>query len=230
MNLTDSNGIKKLWQVSEKHVAVTPDTLFLTNGKHEPGWQPYNNFHILSISFWSSAKWMSLWNKLNEEHGFFKYCMGDTTVHAIAVMLFNSSEYRFWEVFPYSHNYSIVDYPLPEWQFECTLVKKLLSNMQVNSACFGCYGGKKNSSPTTKNITLPPNGKRAFLIPDSCETSTAMLEFEKLYEAAKLKILTKEDFSSNARWPPKSHNADSGVGSQLGQATKMSLDIIQKLL
>jgi hypothetical protein len=103
--MTDQWGIDKLWEISKPYVNVTPDTPFLTNGEYSPGGrQPYNNFHIATVAFWSSPKWMPVWNALNEQHAFFKYRNGDANVHAIAVMLMTPGKHLQWTSFPYRHN------------------------------------------------------------------------------------------------------------------------------
>jgi hypothetical protein len=101
--MSDHWGIDKLWEISKPYVNVTPDTPFLTNGEYG-GLQPYNNFHIATVAFWSSNKWMPVWNALNEQHAFFKYRNGDANVHAIAVMLMTPGKNLEWMSFPYRHN------------------------------------------------------------------------------------------------------------------------------
>lgn len=114
-------GVKKLVEIMQKHVDLsTGDTPFTQNGRYF-GAEPYNNFHISRVSFWSSPQWQAFWNALNEEHAFFKYRLGDANVHAVAIMMLGPNRYKKWSSFPYVHNTN--DMPKgwgkKEWKLEC---------------------------------------------------------------------------------------------------------------
>jgi hypothetical protein len=103
----DNYGVKLLWKVAEKYVehADKEKLPFVDPDKDMyDGWQPYNNFHISRVSFWKSAKWISLWNELNKQHAFMKYRLGDANVHAVAIMLMRKDEVDVWPEIPYVHN------------------------------------------------------------------------------------------------------------------------------
>ena len=118
---SDRWGISQLWQICKPHITVTPDTPFLS-GETYSGEQPYNNFHISSVAFWSSPEWTAIWNDLNEQHAFFKYRVGDANVHAIAVMLLEKHQFMKWKDIPYRHNSNdmgVKEWAPVEWRFEC---------------------------------------------------------------------------------------------------------------
>jgi hypothetical protein len=113
---SDDWGIDQLWQVSRPHVinvgtTSTSDIPFLDGGEYNGG-QPYNNFHVSRVDFWTSTKWRTLWKEFNENHLFYKYRVGDANVHAIAMMMMETSSYATWPTIPYVHNSN--DYG-PSW-------------------------------------------------------------------------------------------------------------------
>jgi hypothetical protein len=119
-NSMEQWGVKKLAEIMEGHVNLSPDTPFTQNGRYY-GAEPYNNFHISKVSFWSSPQWQAFWDDLNEEHAFFKYRLGDANVHAVAIMMLPQNRYKKWPMFPYVHNTN--DMPKgwgkKEWKLEC---------------------------------------------------------------------------------------------------------------
>ena len=76
------------------------------------------------------------------------------------------------------------------------------------------------------------NEKRAELVPNSCLPSETMKQFDKIYDTAVWGgyIQEKENFYSNANWPPKERISASGTGSYLGYNTNTSLDVIRKTI
>lgn len=120
-------GVRQLWKVSKPHVLENKSSQqvkelpFLTTSvihqgeeggdddedKEEytyTGGQPYNNFHLSEVSFWRSESWMKLWQDMNNNHLFFKYRVGDASVHAIALMMIGRNRYEEWSDVPYVHN------------------------------------------------------------------------------------------------------------------------------
>lgn len=118
---SDHWGVHKLWEISKPHITITEDTPFLTAQGDYIGLQPYNNFHIASVAFWSSPEWMKIWNELNEQHAFFKYRVGDANVHAIAIMLLEKQQHMVWSSIPYRHNSNDMGpaWAPIEWRLEC---------------------------------------------------------------------------------------------------------------
>jgi hypothetical protein len=92
---------------------------------------------------------------------------------------------------------------------------------------------QESAATKTASPCLHPE-KLAVLLPDTCTTSEAMRHFDAFYEKGlwtdNSPMLTKEDFYSNADWPPKERTSNSGPGSQLGENTKNSLDIVRKTI
>jgi hypothetical protein len=90
------------------------------------------------------------------------------------------------------------------------------------------------SAAAAAPCSLHPENKLAVLLPGSCTTSEAMRHFDEFYEkgywSGSSPMLTKEDFYSNADWPPRERKSNSGLGSNLGYSTKKSLDIIRKTI
>jgi hypothetical protein len=112
---SDHWGIENLWKISKPHIDLTrTDLPFLNRGAHTgaggdhsysySGAQPYNNFHVARVSFWTSPQWQRLWDEFNANHLFYKYRLGDANVHAIAVMMMDKGTYDAWSDIPYVHN------------------------------------------------------------------------------------------------------------------------------
>jgi len=103
-------GIDQLWKVSKPHLNLSKKRLPFLSGKPGKqtytGSQPYNNFHVATVEFWRSPRWMRLWEEMNDNHLFFKFRVGDANVHAIAIMamMMEDKKYERWEKFPYAHN------------------------------------------------------------------------------------------------------------------------------
>ena len=116
----DHWGIEKLWEIAKPHLDFSRPLPFAFFREYE-GAQPYNNFHISRTSFWTSSKWVSFWNDLNEQHAFFKYRVGDANVHAIAVMMMNKRTYQLWSDIPYVHNSNEMKFGwgTKAWKEEC---------------------------------------------------------------------------------------------------------------
>eukprot|EP00980_Cylindrotheca_fusiformis_P010018 scaffold2214_cov139-Cylindrotheca_fusiformis.AAC.15 len=123
----DKWGIRELWKVSKPYVDLNRQgTIPFLYGygvnRRYGGSQPYNNFHISTVSFWRSKKWSLLWEDMNRNHLFFKYRVGDANVHAIALMLMKNGSYAMWPEVPYVHNSN--DYSSwgkKAWKEECDL-------------------------------------------------------------------------------------------------------------
>jgi hypothetical protein len=109
----DTWGVKQLWKTVKPLVKVTSHTPFAIHGKpvngrypnaEYNGYQPYNNFHVSAVSFWSSAPWRKVWNAMNRNHLFFRHRVGDANVHAVACMVMKPEQVTIWIEFPYRHN------------------------------------------------------------------------------------------------------------------------------
>ncbi len=115
----DHWGVAKLWEAAKPFVEITGETPFVHNSEYV-GMQPYNNFHITEVSFWTSPKWIELWDAINHAHVFFRYRAGDANVHAIACMLMTPRQVAMWSDFPYRHNSNdYIGWAPPEWKQEC---------------------------------------------------------------------------------------------------------------
>ena len=114
-------GIHQLWNISRPHLTLRTDTPFVDTTMGYNGAQPYNNFHISLVAFWTSPEWMAIWNDLNHEHAFFKYRVGDANVHAIAIMTLQKNQFQRWREIPYRHNTNDmgVAWAPKEWRLEC---------------------------------------------------------------------------------------------------------------
>ena len=113
-------GVSKLNELIQRHIRIEDDTLF-TRQREYWGSEPYNNFHVSRVSFWSSQKWQSFWKDLNEEHAFFKHRLGDATAHAAAIMMMPRVKVERWLSYPYAHNSNdMQNLWAPEaWKLEC---------------------------------------------------------------------------------------------------------------
>ena len=132
-NAHDKWGISKLFEVIDRHVELRAGLPFVTgNGRPfgAQGMQPYNNFHVASVEFWSSPKWQAFWDDLNKEHAFYKYRVGDANVHAATVMMLEETHaYEQWPALPYVHNTN--DMPVgwgkKSWKNECDAAEQAQS-------------------------------------------------------------------------------------------------------
>lgn len=112
-------GIDKLNEILNRHVEINYKTPFTSEGEYI-GMEPYNNFHVSRVSFWSSPKWQAFWKDLNEEHAFFKYRLGDANVHAVTIIMIPRGKYDMWHTFPYVHNSNdMEEWGPPAWRLEC---------------------------------------------------------------------------------------------------------------
>ena len=68
------------------------------------GLQPYNIFHIATVDFWRSDEWRQMLRIYDERHLFFKYRLGDSAAHAMALMMMGESKFDIWNDFQYGHN------------------------------------------------------------------------------------------------------------------------------
>jgi hypothetical protein len=112
-------GLEKLREILPRHVNLTGDTPFVFDGFYT-GEEPYNNFHISRVSFWSKPQWQAFWKDLNQEHAFFKYRLGDANVHAVAVMM-QKDRVDVWREIPYVHNTNDMHegWGQTSWKLEC---------------------------------------------------------------------------------------------------------------
>jgi Glycolipid 2-alpha-mannosyltransferase len=113
-------GINKLKTLITKHITITDTTPFMSRGEYY-GSEPYNNFHVSRVSFWSSPKWQAFWRDLNDEHAFFKYRLGDANVHAAAIMMMPVGTFTTWPTIPYVHNTNDMrkGWAPKSWKLEC---------------------------------------------------------------------------------------------------------------
>lgn len=113
-------GIDKLKTLIKRHIKITTATPFMIGGEYH-GMEPYNNFHVSRVSFWSSPKWQAFWRDLNDEHVFFKYRVGDANVHAAAIMMMPAGTFTIWPNLPYVHNTNdmITGWAPKSWKQEC---------------------------------------------------------------------------------------------------------------
>lgn len=112
-------GVSKFTELVQKHIEFKDKTPFLTDGAYK-GSEPYNNFHISRVSFWSEPRWQAFWDDLNKEHAFFKYRLGDANVHAAAIMMLKEQQYEKWLSFPYVHNSNdMSNWGQASWRLEC---------------------------------------------------------------------------------------------------------------
>lgn len=121
-------GIEKFWEILQRHIKVTEDTPFMVGGFYS-GREPYNNFHISRVSFWSQPQWQKFWNDLNREHAFFRYRLGDANVHAAAVMM-QKDRFEVWRGIPYVHNTNDMKegWGPKAWRLECEEADKSFGN------------------------------------------------------------------------------------------------------
>ena len=89
--------------------------------------------------------------------------------------------------------------------------------------------------PAASVVVYCNHDKRAELVPSSCQPSETMKQFDEIYASGNAvwgrdTMQEKEDFYSNANWPPKERKSASGEGSHLGHATNSSLDVIRKTI
>jgi hypothetical protein len=128
----DEWGVSRLWQTTKSFINVTDTTPFVNVSRGEwnngvysnieyEGEQPYNNFHVTAVSFWTTPQWMTLWEIMNDDHLFFQHRVGDANVHAIACMLMKPEQRQVWGSFPYRHNSNDMEdnWPADEWTKEC---------------------------------------------------------------------------------------------------------------
>lgn len=113
-------GVSKLKEIIKRHIPITTETPFIREGEYS-GAEPYNNFHISKVDFWSSPQWQAFWKDLNQENAFFKYRLGDANVHAAAIMMLQQRQYKMWPIFPYVHNTNDMKtgWGKKEWRLEC---------------------------------------------------------------------------------------------------------------
>jgi alpha 1,2-mannosyltransferase len=113
-------GIEQLAEVANRHIKMTEDTPFTYDGQYG-GEEPYNNFHVSSLSFWNSPRWNAFFNDMDQQHLFFKHRVGDANVHAMTVMMMEPNQFESWRKFPYAHNTNDLgtDYAPKEWKQEC---------------------------------------------------------------------------------------------------------------
>jgi len=71
------------------------------------------------------------------------------------------------------------------------------------------------------------------LLPDVCAPTETMQKFDEIYNKGVWNdspMLAKEDFYSNAAWPPKQRKSASGGGSDLGPFTTTSMEVIRQTI
>jgi alpha 1,2-mannosyltransferase len=91
-------------------------------GDRYNGGQPYNNFHVTEVAFWSTPFWNKVWDIMERGHAFQKHRVGDANVHAMAVLSMEAGEWERWPAFEYRHNSNDMGmeaWGVPEWQQEC---------------------------------------------------------------------------------------------------------------
>ena len=108
-------GYDKMWEIAQKQMAEEQKENMARMGWLVPpvgdksyqyiGGEPYNNFHIATVSMWSDPIWLKYLAALETEFGFFKHRMGDANMHAFAMgMLLKPNEIGLKNQFPYVHN------------------------------------------------------------------------------------------------------------------------------
>ena len=135
----DHWGVSQLFQVISRHVKLRRGLPFVSDNGADftrQGQQPYNNFHMASVDFWSTPQWQAFWKDMNREHLFFKHRVGDANVHAAAVMMAyemaggNDKHYQKWGNLPYAHNTNDMPNGWGElaWRQECEAAEEDQNN------------------------------------------------------------------------------------------------------
>jgi len=90
---------------------------------HFDGTQPYNNFHVATVSMWRSPAWLGWMQEAEKIHAWFKFNLGDAEAHSFAVgMLGRPEQVAVWKQMPYAHNKKVPGgYPKPEYKANCKL-------------------------------------------------------------------------------------------------------------
>jgi hypothetical protein len=135
--MTDTWGIKKMWQLALPYMNTTSLMNMRAMGfLDRPGYtgsQPYNNFHVASVKMFRHPLWRKYMGDVEREHGFFKYRFGDANVHAIAMgMLLQPKEVAVWGNIRYVHNFNnMPGYPPQNWKSECLVMQSNTSFQQT---------------------------------------------------------------------------------------------------
>mmetsp|Transcript_8473 Transcript_8473/g.18231 ORF Transcript_8473/g.18231 Transcript_8473/m.18231 type:complete len:414 (-) Transcript_8473:63-1304(-) len=118
-------GYVRMWEIAEQMMTnETKDNMVRMGWLVPPlkgnpyryiGAEPYNNFHIATVSMWSDPRWLKYQAAVEADFGFFKHRFGDANIHAIATgMLLKPEEVGLRNEFPYVHNIN----GMPAYQYE----------------------------------------------------------------------------------------------------------------
>jgi hypothetical protein len=93
-------GFATLTDIISRYIQFNDGTPWLEKNGKWGGKAPYNNFHVSSIAMWNTKIMHDIWGALDTEHAFFKYRVGDASVHAVAMMTLEPNQIGKWWHYP----------------------------------------------------------------------------------------------------------------------------------